>query len=212
LKSQDENVKREAIASLAEFSQIDPQKIKKIALSMDIGNNFSFANALFKLFFSTSVRPITELTRSEIQKMMMKLKTIESLEHRSDGSGFYICNFFKYACEKNPDSVIKLFFERIKFAHEINKGKIWNRHDPIPSRLSYHCLETFINHRDHLKLLKKVRNAALTSKNIYHFRDLFSILSNNYQIDSLSVFTDWIRLKDEDKLLLICKLLVECHN
>jgi len=207
LKNQDNHIKSLAVASLAEFSQFDSQKIKKILLSMDIGNNFSLANALLTPFFSTSVRPRIELSHSEIKKMIMKLVPIESLEHRSDGSGFYICNFLKYACEKNPDSVIDLFFERIKFSHNANQGEIWNRYDPIPFRLSYHCLETFVIHPKFLKLLKKVRNAALTSDDGFFLCELFAVLSNNFQIDYFTFFKDWIKSKNEDKLLLICELL-----
>jgi len=207
LKIQDDYVKRLALEALAEFSSFDSQKIKKIVLSTDVDNNYSLANALFTPFFSTTIRQRIELTRSETHKMLMKLIPLQSLEHRSDGSGFYICNFFKYACEKNPSSVIELFFKRIEFAQIANQGIIWNRYDAIPSVLSYHCLETFINHRDHLKLLKKVRNAALISEDIYHLRELFSILSNNYKIDFLRFFKDWIKTGEEEKLLLICELL-----
>lgn len=207
LKNQDDVVKRLAIEGLAEFSPLDLKKVKKIVLTTDIGNNFSLANALFKPFFSTNIRQRIELTRSETHKMLIKLIPLQSLEHRSDGSGFYICNFFKYACEKNPSSVIELFFKRIEFAKTAYQGTVWNRYDAIPSILSYHCLEEFVDHKDHMRLLKKVRNAALISEDIYLLRKLFSILSNNYKIDFFKFFKDWIKTGEEKKLLLICELL-----
>jgi hypothetical protein len=209
LKIQDDHVKKLAIESLAEFSCYDSQKIKKIVLSTDIGNNNVLANSLFKPFFSTTIRQRIELTRSETHKLLTKLIPLQSLEHRSDGSGFYICNFLKYACEKYPASIIELFFKRIEFAKTANQGVIWNRYHAIPSDSSYYCLEEFWNHKDHLKLLKKVRNAALKLEDIYHLRNLFSIFSNNYEIDFLKFFKDWIETKEEEKLLLICELIYD---
>lgn len=207
LKIQDEYVKMLAIEALAEFSSFNPQKIKKIVLSIEVGNNHSLANALYKPFFSTTARQRIELTRSETRKLLMKLIPLQSLEHRSDGSGFYICNFLKYACEKNPDSILELFFKRIEFARTANKGVIWNRYDAVPSVFSFHCLETFVTHPDHLKLLKKIRDATLKREGIYNLRELFSVLTNNYKIDFLKFFRDWIKTGEEKKLLLICELL-----
>jgi hypothetical protein len=205
LKSQDKDIKRLAIASFAEFPQSEEKRIKKVALALDIESNFSFADALCKIFFSTSAKLAIELTKNEIKKMMMKFIPISSLQRQSDTTGFYVCNFFKYAGEKNPDAIISLLLERIKYAEKTKRKDAWDRYEPIPFLPSFDCFESLFKHTDYQKLLKKVRDDALQTDKKTYYRYLFSIISNNYSIESLQIFEDWIDSDDEEKILLICE-------
>lgn len=207
LKSQDKDIKKLAITSLAEFPKSEERKIKKVALALDIESNFSFADALCKTFFSTSAKPAIELTKNEIKKIMMKLKTISSLQRHSDTTGFYVCNFFKYAGEKDPDAIISLFLERINYAEETKRNDAWDGYEPIPFIPSFDCFENLFKHPDYQKLLKKVRDAALKTKKRTYFRYLFEIISNNYSIEFLQIFEEWIDSDDKEKISLVCKFI-----
>lgn len=206
LKCSDGYVRKYAIATLAEFPRSENRKIKTIALNLDLGENISFADELFKLFFSTTNKPALKLTKSEIEKMIMKLKPMPSLERNANGSGFYVCNFFKYASEKNPDAIISLFFERIKYGEEIRE-KSWNSYDPIPSIIHSDWLEQFYIHPDYQKLLKKVRDEAYNAENKWRYGCLFKLISNNYSAESLQSLAEWINSDSQRKILTVCDLI-----
>ena len=175
LKSSDDDVKELAIAALAELPKSENQKIKRIALDLDIGNNFAFADALLKLFSSTTNRTGIELTKAEIEKIIMKLKIMPSLHEHVNGRGFYVCNFFNYASKRNPAAVISLFLERINYANELNE-RSWSIYEPIPITEFSHCIEKLNEHQDYLKLLKKVRDTAYQADN----RGTFPILIRSF--------------------------------
>jgi len=207
LDSDDKELKRLAIESLAEFPNSENRKIKDIALNIDIDSNFSFADALCKLFSPTSIKPALKLTKSEILKFMMKFITIPNITRQAGAIGIYVDNFFNYAGEKNPDAVLSLFFERIKYIDKIDTNGIWDRYEPIPYLPTFDYFKYFKKHPNYQKLLKKVRDNALIAKRRSYYGGLFLLVSNNYSTESLKILEDWVDSKDEDKIRTVCTLI-----
>ncbi|MDD4126269.1 MAG: hypothetical protein PHV39_01095 [Methanomicrobium sp.] len=209
LKSSDCMTKEYAISSLSQFPESKNHIIKKIALNMDISDNFSFADALFKIFFTTTRKKELQLSKTQINQMIMKLIIMPSLREHSNGKGFYICHFLNYASKINPDAVLFFFLGRIKYAVEIEDNS-WDGYQPIPFSETFHCIDNFYKHSSYQKLLKKFFDEAYNAKGSkYNYVQLFEILSNNYSKQTLQVLKNWIDYNIQDEILFCCDLLKE---
>ena len=211
IKKSDKTVKGYAIASLLFFKNTTlKNQVIKLALDIDISDDWELADNLCSIFQPKSGIDIADLENNEIENFLTKLERIETLEGNVHGGGIWICQFLNSCSEKIPDKVIELLFKRINIAKMTHTAPSYEYYQPLPHREFRDCLKGIFSSPNYKSIVKKVRDRIISNeRDIFWIPILFSEISKNYSPESIEILNEWIDTGEKDKIVGIGILIQE---
>lgn len=211
IQKSDKTVKGYAIASLLFFKDttLKSQAIK-LALDIDISDDWELADDLCSIFKPKSGIDIADLENDEIETILSKLEMVETLENNVHGRGIWICQFLNLCSEKIPDKVIEFLFKRIDNVKRTQITTSYKYYQPLPHRDFRDCLKGIFLSPNYKSIMKRVRDRIISNeRDIFWIPILFSEISKNYSPESIEILNEWIDTGEKDKIVGIGILIQE---
>jgi hypothetical protein len=208
-------VKQASLHTLATLASRQPGAVRDvidIALSVDIGEEPTLADALCSIFHAQLGVPPDQLTNEELTTVLGRLLPAKQLgAPRLDGVGRGVSAFLSYAAGRVSAAVIQLFIDRLDYADRVSEPG----YEPVP----YHVYDLDVDldlsgltaAEDYEDILRRVRDHALEGSKASKLwiRQLFPIVSLGFGAPSLTVLSEWMYSGDARRIEAVSSLLTE---
>lgn len=183
-----------------------PAEAKSLLLEVPVESDW--ADAFCGSINNTYGIPLSGFNKSELTRLLNKLIKLNIFK----GQHYHAEDLLKQIGHIYPDIVISFLLKRLKFSYK--KESRNQDYAPLPYLGFDNMLFDPLKITEFSKHIKQVRNLTLYSygKDTFWLPKLFQTISNNYSDLSIEILYEWIKSKNNKKLIGISLLLKEIEE
>lgn len=195
----DPYVRQITVESVEPLARAQPELIRRLALSVDMGQDRQTAEAVCRALVAVSEMGSTWLDSDTVDRILHKLRLVTHID------GYFVGRFLMLACRQRLLQLTHMFLERILESGSHAAADF----SPLPTQELEEIFASAAEHPEYVEVLTTLRERALRDEWQMEFwlPDLFNAVSGGYSPSALNLLNEWASNNDARKVLAVSRLL-----